>query len=149
MNKGLILLSLIVFAAATCGCKNGSSFDAEFEKATKVIAQRDTWPESPENVSAAFWNARYNRNYSEMHIFWPGSASFNWSEICAKDGGAKFVFGTARIYTSYWNTEPVEEAEVPYASEEYFRKHGSYNLTMRLRALNTQRGERWYVWSGN
>jgi len=84
-----------------------------------------------------------------IHFCWPGSASFNWSEICTKDSGAKFVFGTARIYTSYWNTEPVEEAEVPYASEEYFRKHGSYNLTMRLRALNTQRGKRWYVWAGN
>jgi len=149
MNKGPIISALALLAVIAVGCKKDNSFDTEFKKAAKVIAERDTWPESPEKVSAAFWKARHKKDYPEMHILWPGSASYDWPEICAKDSGSKLVFGEARIVTRYQSTGPVEEAEVPYASEEHFEKHDSYNLTMRLGALNTQGGKRWYVYSGN
>jgi len=148
MAKGFIPGCVVVLAVISAGCKKDNSFEAEFKKATKIIAQRDKWPESPEDVAAAFWDARSQKNYAEMRILWPGSASFNWPEICAKDGDAKYVFGKARILTERRN-EPIEEAEVPYALEEYFKEHGSHNLTMRLKALNTQKGKRWYIYSGN
>jgi len=149
MNKGVVRFILTLLAVAICGCKDDNSFEAEFTKATEAIAQRDTWPDSPEKVSAAFWEARYKKDYAEMHILWPGSASFDWPALCAKDGGTKYVFGQARIPTTEQDTTPVDVAEVPYASEEHFQQHGSYNLTMRLRALNTPKGKRWYVVSGN
>lgn len=148
MTKRLILVCVVVLAVIIAGCKKDNSFEAEFKKAAKTIAQRDKWPESPEDVAEAFWNARYRKDYSEMHILWPGSASYNWPQICAKDGDAKYVFGKARILTERRN-EPIEEAEVPYAVEEYFKEHASHNLTLRLKALNTQKGKRWYIYSGN
>lgn len=149
MNRGLVRSIFTLLAVAICGCKSDNSFEAEFKKATEVIAQRDTWPDSPEKVSAAFWEARYKKNYSEMAILWPGSASFDWPALCAKDGGVKCVFGQARTPTTVRNAELPEEVEVPYASQEHFQKQGSYNLTMRLCALNTPKGKRWYVVSGN
>jgi len=149
MRKRFILACGVVLAVITAGCKKDNSFEGEFKKAINIIAQRDKWPESPEDVAAAFWNARYRKDYSEMHVLWPGSASYNWPQICAKDGDAKYVFGKARILTIERGTQAVEEAEVPYALEGYFREHASYNLTMRLRPLNTQRGKRWYIYSGN
>jgi hypothetical protein len=149
MTKRFILVCVVVLAVITAGCKKDNSFEAEFKKATNTIAQRDKWPESPEDVAAAFWNARYRKDYAEMHILWPGSTSYNWPQICAKDSDARYAFGKARILTTYRDTEPIEEAEVPYALEQYFKEHGSYNLTVRLKALNTQRGNRWYVCSAN
>lgn len=148
MNKGLLIISLILIAS-NFGCKEEDPFDVEFKKAVKEIARRDTWPESPEKVSEAFWNARYKKNYSEMHILWPGSACLDWSEICIEDNDIKYVFGTAQIYRVNRDGELVEEADVPYASEGYFKEHGSHNLTMKLRALDTKRGKRWYLFSGN
>jgi hypothetical protein len=53
------------------------------------------------------------------------------------DSGVTYVFGPARDHG------------VPYASEEYYRQHGSYNLTMRLGSLETPRGKRYYVISAN
>jgi hypothetical protein len=149
MTKRFILVCVAVLTVITAGCKKDNSFEAEFKKAANTITQRDKWPESPEDVAAAFWNARYRKDYAEMHILWPGSASYNRPQICAKDGDAKYVFGKARILTTYRDTEPIEQAEVPYASEQYFKEHGSYNLTVKLKALNTERGKRWYVCSGN
>ena len=149
MNKAFVRFILTLFAVAVCGCKSDNSFEAEFKRAAKEIARRDTWPESPQKVSAAFWQARYKKDYAEMHILWPGSASVNWPEVCAKDSDVKLVFGEARISTTERNDELAEEAEVPYASQQHFQEHGSYNLTMRLRALNTPKGKRWYVYSGN
>ena len=149
MTKRFILVCVVVLTVITAGCKKDNSFEAEFKKAANTIAQQDKWPESPQDVAAAFWNARYRKDYAEMHILWPGSASYNWPQICARDGDAKYVFGKARILTIERGSEPVEEAEVPYASEQYFKEHGSYNLTVRLKALNTQRGKRWYVCSAN
>jgi hypothetical protein len=149
MNRGLIPIALVLLVITAAGCKKDNSFDAQFEKAAKVIAERGTWPDSPEKVCEAFWNARYEKDYSEMHTLWPGSAALDWPEICAKDGDVKYVFGTARIFTSDNRNEPFEEAEVPYASQDHFAEHNDYNLTMRLRALDTQRGVRWYVYSGN
>jgi len=149
MYRGHILITLVLLAVVVPGCKKDDSFDAEFAKAATLIAERDTWPDSPEKVCDAFWDARYERDYSQMHILWPGSASLDWPKICADDTDVRYVFGPARIFTSYRNDQQVEEAEVPYASQDHFEKHATHNLTMRLRALDTHKGKRWYVYSGN
>ena len=65
------------------------------------------------------------------------------------DGDGKFVFGKARTFPIQKGTEPVEEAEVPYTSEEYYQKNGEYNLKMVLGVLETPKGKRWYVISAN
>lgn len=51
----------------------------------------------------------------------------------------KYVFGEANEAKS----------EVPYAAEEYFKEHGSYNLTMRMGSFGSQKGHRYYIVSGN
>jgi hypothetical protein len=149
MNRGLVRSILTLLAVAICGCKDDNSFEAEFKKATAVIARRDTWPDSPEKVSAAFWEARSKKDYAEMHILWPGSASFDWPAICAKESDVKCVFGQAQMPTSVRSGELPEEVWVPYAWQEHFHKQGSYNFRMILQALNTPKGKRWYVVSGN
>jgi prepilin-type processing-associated H-X9-DG protein len=127
-----------------------NQFTIEFEKAAKVIAERDEWPDSPEKVAEAFWQARYAKDYSEMEILWPGSASIGWPAICANDPDVKYVFGKGSTFeTSNAPHGASEECHVPYASEEDFQKTGKYNLKMRLRDLQTPRGKRWYVVSGN
>jgi hypothetical protein len=72
MKKTPILVAVVLLLAViAAGCKKDNSFAAEFKRAAKVIAERDTWPESPQDVSAAFWDARHKKDYSEMHILWP------------------------------------------------------------------------------
>ena len=85
-----------------------------------------------------------------MAVLWPGSgATGNWPETCKTDGDIRYVFGKARMFASERGGKPVEEAEIPYASEEHYRETAEYGLTMRLRALDTPNGKRWYVYSGN
>jgi len=108
-------------------------------EALEIIATRSEWPDSPQAVARAFWEVRAAQNYKEMEILWPGSGSWNWAEICKSDSPVKYVFGEPRK----------DNTEVPYASQEYFDKNGSYNLTMRLSSIETPKGRRYYVVSGN
>ena len=86
----------------------------------------------------AFWSARATKDYQELKVLWPGSASFDWESLCRRDDtNVTCVFG------------PLDGHEVPYASEEYYRQHGSYNLKMRLGSLDTAKGKRYYIISGN
>jgi hypothetical protein len=154
-NRLSACLVAVLVCAGLIGCGSdsakGSSFDAEFEKAAKVIAERDEWPASPEKAAEAFWQARYAKNYREMEILWPGSASIGWPEICAKDPQVKYVFGRARrLLRDDLPHGATEISRVPYATQEYFTEHGQYNLEMVLHDLNTMtEGTRWYVVSGN
>jgi hypothetical protein len=115
------------------------SFDEAKEQATGVIRQREVWPESPVAVSEAFWIARADKDYAEMQVLWPGSASFNWPELCKSDANVEYVFGQATA----------DGTQVPYAAKGDFEKNKTYNLTMRLSVLDTDRGPRYYIVSGN
>ena len=139
----IITQPALLFLLASCekrpiGKKTMEQAKAE---ALKIIETRDEWPDSPEAVVQAFWEARRAKNYKEMEILWPGSASLEkgWIERCKDDSDVRYVFGKANEAGT----------EVPYASEEYFKKNGSYNLTMRLSSTQTKKGQRYYIWSGN
>jgi hypothetical protein len=99
--------------------------DNAFAEAIAAIQDRKNWPQTPEAVAQTFWNARTAKNYDEMKILWPGSDSWvpGWDEICKDDPNVKFVFGTASK----------DGTKVPYASEEHFKKTGSYNVFIRHR----------------
>lgn len=114
-------------------------FDEARERAFAAIRQREQWPSSPEAVCRAFWEARTARNYAEMEVLWPGTASWKWSEICGKDPNVTYVFGPAGD----------DGTVVPYASKDHFDAHGTYNLTMHLNVLQTSKGSRRYIVSGN
>ena len=138
----MIHLSLLALLASCTKQPTGKKTWEEAEaEALKIIAARSEWPNSPQAVAKAFWEARAARNYREMEILWPGSGSWeqDWAEICKSDPPVKYVFG-----------KPSKDgSEVPYASEEYFNKNGSYNLTMRMASVQTEKGRRYYIISGN
>ena len=117
------------------------TFEQAKEEALQIIDTREEWPDSPEAVCKVFWQARRAKNYKELEILWPGSASWkkSWAEICKDEPDVRYVFGKAGE----------SGAEVPYATEEYFKEHNSYNLTMRLSSVPTKKGQRYYIWSGN
>ena len=115
------------------------SFESAKEQALKIIRQRDSWPESPVAVCRAYWIARTNKDYAEMVVLWPNSASLDWKHISSNDPKVDYVFGKASI----------DGKQVPYAAKSYFERNGSYNLTMRLDLLHTDKGFRYYIISGN
>jgi len=108
-------------------------------EALEIIATRSEWPDSPQAVARAFCEVRAAQNYKEMEILWPGSGSWSWAEICKGDSPVKYVFGEPRK----------DNTKIPYASQEYFDKNGSYNLTMWLSSIETPKGRRYYIVSGN
>jgi len=137
-----IMVHLALLAFLTSCAKQPvekKTWDEVKAEALKVIATRSEWPNSPEAVAKAFWEARAAQNYREMEILWPGSGSLDWAEICKNDSAVKYVFGKPSKNND----------EVPYAAEEYFNKNGSYNLTMRMASILTEKGRRYYIISGN
>jgi hypothetical protein len=114
-------------------------FEDAQARAFSIMRQREVWPESPEAVCKAFWEARAAKNYAEMEVLWPGSASFNWPELCKNEPNVTYVFGPAGP----------DGMTVPYAEQGCFDAQKTYNLTMRLHVLETDRGPRYYIVSGN
>lgn len=141
----LVIMVHLTFLAIMASCTKQPAEKKTWEQAQaeafQIIATRDEWAASPGAVCKVFWEVRRSKDYKEMEILWPGSASWkkNWAEICKDDPNVRYVFGEANETGT----------EVPYASEEYFKKHGSYNLTMRLSSLQSEKGRRYYIWSGN
>ena len=109
------------------------------EAALEIIKQREVWPESAVAVCEAYWAARGRKDYGEMAVLWPGSASFDWPRLCKDDSNVSYVFGEASA----------DGTEVPYATKGYYDANKRYNFTMHLSALDTDRGLRYYVVSGN
>jgi len=157
MNRGEAVIMVIV-AACVCmlvgpGCRHrktggqgGSvvqsvpvSFEEAQARAFEAIRQREQWPQSPEAICKAFWDARARKNYAEMEVLWPGSASFDWSKTCANEPNVAYVFGQAGA----------DGTTVPYAAKDQFDARKTYNLTMRLHVLQTGKGPRCYIVSGN
>lgn len=116
-------------------------FDREFASAIRILDARQHWPKTPEEVCKAYWNARAAKRFDEMAVLWPGSAA--WNSRLKAEKPVKYVFGEAR------KLEGIENVVlVPYASADYCRKHGTYNLNMRLTNKRSTRG-RYYITSGN
>ena len=113
------------------------SFEEAERTALQIIQSRALWPQSPEALSKEFWAARARKDYEELKVLWPGSASFDWEATCRDDAHVTYVFGA-------WDGR-----QVPYATEEYYRRHGSYNMKMLLGSIETAKGKRYYVISGN
>ena len=117
-----------------------TAYDKAFEEAISVVDTRESWPEA-HDLAIAYWQARTAKNYDEMAIYWPGSATWNRKAL-KKEEPVEYVFG---------EVQPAEiegHLIVPYASKNYFGKHGKYNLKMRLSNEKSSKG-RYYIVSGN
>lgn len=111
-----------------------------FHKAIVEIDERDDYPDTPEEVAKAYWDARTAKNFEEMAVLWPGSAT--WNESLKDEKPVQYVFGRAK-------GDPVSgHVLVPYAAKEYYEKHGTHNLKMRLTTEKSSKG-RYYIVSGN
>jgi hypothetical protein len=114
-------------------------FTEATEQALAVIKRRAVWPGSAVAVCEAYWAARGKKDYGEMAVLWPGIASLDLVEMCKDDSDVACVFG-----------EPsADGTEVPYATKGYYEANKTYNMTMRLRALHTKHGPRYFVVSAN
>jgi len=113
---------------------------AEFDKAMAIVDGRDTWPATPREVAEAYWKARNAKDWGEMAVLWPGSAA--WHRILADEAPVEYVFGEAEGDTRS------NQIVVAYAAKDYYEKHGTYNLKMRLSNDKSSKG-RYYVVSGN
>jgi len=117
-----------------------TAYDKAFEEAISVVDTRESWPEA-HDLAIAYWQARTAKNYDEMAIYWPGSATWNRKAL-KKEEPVEYVFG---------EVQPAEiegHLIVPYASKNYFGKHGKYSLKMRLSNEKSSKG-RYYIVSGN
>jgi hypothetical protein len=120
--------------------KDKTAFGKAFEEAITVVDKRKNWPE-PRDLAVAYWKARTAKNYDEMAIFWPGSATWN-RQVIENEESIEYVFGEALT------AELEDNIIVPYASKSYYEKHGKYHLKMRLTNKESAIG-RYYIWSGN
>jgi len=120
--------------------KERTAYEKAFEEAIAVIDSRKNWPEARDLV-IAYWQARNKKNYDELAVFWPGSATWN-RQALKKEEPVVYVFGEVR------KTEVASIIVVPYASKDYYDKHGKYGLKMRLSNEESAKG-RYYIASGN
>ena len=142
-SKLIILAASVALLSLLSSCGKQAtppkSWEQARNEAMRTMNTREEWPASPEAVCRAFWEARRAENYTEMAILWPGSGSYDWPEICKKDNpAAKYVFGEANE----------AKTDVPYASEEYFKEYGSYNLTMKMGSIESPKGLRYSSFPG-
>ena len=120
--------------------KERTAYEKAFEEAIAVIDSRKNWPE-PRDLVIAYWQSRNKKNYDELAVFWPGSATWN-RQALEKEEPVEYVFGEVR------KTEAASIIVVPYASKDYYEKHGKYGLKMRLSNEESAKG-RYYIVSGN
>ena len=117
-----------------------TAYDKAFADAISVVDKRENWPE-PRDLVIAYWQMRTAKNYDQMAIYWPGSATWN-SQALEKEEPVEYVFGEV-------NTKWAEGyIVVPYASKSYYDKHSKYSLKMVLSNEKSAKG-RYYIVSGN
>jgi hypothetical protein len=116
-----------------------TTFERYFEQAITVIDSRQYWPE-PEELVKIYWQARAKKDYEEMAILWPGSASWN-SKVLENEKPVEYVFGEVRKAGD-------NRVIVPYAAKSYYEKNGTYNLKMWLDNKKSTK-DRYYITSGN
>ena len=117
-----------------------SAYEQAFEEAISVIESREEWP-APRDLVIAYWQARAAKNYDEMAVFWPGSATWN-RQVIEKEEPVEYVFGEVQA------AEVEGYIVVPYASGSYYDKHGEYSLKMLLSDRKSAK-KRYYIVSGN
>ncbi|MFC1635120.1 hypothetical protein ACFL5Z_09780 [Planctomycetota bacterium] len=105
-----------------------------------MIDGRESWPE-PRDLVMAYWQARTTKNYDEMAIYWPGSATWN-SKAFEKEEPVEYVFGKVQAAKSE------DYVVVPYASKNYFHEQRKYSLKMVLSNRKSAK-KRYYIVSGN
>lgn len=120
--------------------KEESEYGKAFGKAITALDYRDDWPE-PRDLVVVYWKARAAKDYDEMAILWPGSATWN-REVIEGEEPIAYVFGEAQA------AEIEGHIFVPYASKDYYEKHKKYSLTMWLTNSKSLR-RRYYIVSGN
>jgi len=116
-----------------------TSFEKHFEQAIAIVDSREHWPE-PRELVRRYWQARSAKDYDEMAILWPGSASWNRKHI-ENEKPVEYVFGETRKAGD-------KRVIVPYAAKSYYDEHGTYNLKMWLHNKKSSEG-RHYITSGN
>jgi len=116
-----------------------TSFEKYFEQSIAVVDSRSYWPE-PEELIKRYWQARAKKDYDEMAILWPGSASWN-SKVLENEKPVEYVFGEIRKAAD-------KRVTVPYAAKSYYEEHGTYNLKMWLDNKKSAKS-RYYIISGN
>jgi len=116
-----------------------TAYDKAFEEAVSVVDGRESWPE-PRDLIISYWQHRNAKNYNEMAILWPSSAI--WNQSLEKEEPVEYVFGEVQ------KTEVAGRIVVPYASKDYYEKHGKYSLKMVLNNKKSAKG-RYYIISGN
>jgi len=116
-----------------------TSFEKHFEQAIAIVDSREHWPEPRELVSR-YWQARSAKDYDEMAILWPGSASWSHRHV-ENEKPVEYVFGETRKAGD-------NRVIVPYAARSYYEEHGTYNLKMWLHNNRSTKG-RYYIFSGN
>jgi len=124
-----------------------TAYDKAFEEAIPVVDDRESWPE-PRDLVISYWQHRSAKNYDEMAILWPGSATWN-SQALEKEEPVEYVFGEVQAVFGEVQAEEMEGLiVVPYASKSYYDKHGKYSLKMVLSNKESAKG-RYYIVSGN
>jgi hypothetical protein len=109
--------------------------------ALKEIDSRESWPETPEEVTRAYWRARRDKDLAETAVLWPGAAV--WQERTIPDEEPfDIVVEEGHLSASG------EAYVVPYASKAYYDEHGKCDLKMILENRKSKKG-RWYVTSAN
>ena len=111
-----------------------------FEEAINVVDKRKNWPE-PRDLAVEYWKARTAKNYDEIAMFWPGSATWN-RQVIENEEPVEYVFGKVQT------TEMEDNIIVPYATKSYYEKNRKYSLKMRLTNKKSSKGL-YYIYSGN
>ena len=91
-----------------------AAYGAVFQEAISKIDNQEHWPK-PRDLVIAYWQARATKNYDEMTVFWPGSATWN-RQVAEREEPEEYVFGTAQV------SEMDGHLIVPYASRRYYEK---------------------------
>jgi len=115
------------------------SYDEIVTETIAIIDSREDWPE-PKELVQRYWQARAKKDYEQMAIFWPSSATWNQKGL-ADEEPAEYVFGET-VFPQYLG------AYVPYAEKTYYENNGKYNLKMWLHNEKSTKG-RYYIISGN
>ena len=89
--------------------KENIEFEKAFEKAITIIDNQVNWPE-PRELVIKYWKARDAKNYDELAILWPGSATWN-RQVLENEEAIEYVFGEVQT------TETKDQIFVPYATK--------------------------------
>jgi hypothetical protein len=116
------------------------AYEKAFKEAVSVIDSRKSWHE-PRELVISYWQHRNAKDYDEIAILWPGSSTWNRHAL-EKEEPVEYVFGEVQKGSAEGLVV------VPYASKDYYEKHGKYSLKMRLSKEKSTKG-RYYIVSGN